>query len=55
MTEKGRFGLYEPVHGSAPGIAGQGLANPLATVASAAMMLRLSLGETEAADALERR
>ena len=53
VTEKGRFGMYEPVHGSAPGIAGQGLANPLATVSSAAMMLRLSLGETDAADALE--
>ncbi len=53
MTEKGRFGLYEPVHGSAPGIAGQGLANPLATVSSAALMLRLSLGEAAAADALD--
>ena len=53
VTEAGRFGLYEPVHGSAPQIAGQAVANPLATVASAAMMLRLSLGETDAADALE--
>jgi 3-isopropylmalate dehydrogenase len=53
VTEKGRFGLFEPVHGSAPGIAGQGIANPLATVASAALMLRWSLGETEAADALD--
>ncbi|MCV0402434.1 MAG: 3-isopropylmalate dehydrogenase [Chloroflexi bacterium] len=53
VTEQGRFGMYEPVHGSAPGIAGQGAANPLATVASAAMMLRLSLGEADAADALE--
>ena len=53
VTEKGRFGLYEPVHGSAPGIAGQGLANPLATVSSAALMLRLSLGEADAADALD--
>jgi 3-isopropylmalate dehydrogenase len=52
-TEKGRFGMYEPVHGSAPAIAGQGLANPLATVASAAMMLRWSLGEAEAADAID--
>ena len=52
-TAHGRFGLYEPVHGSAPQIAGRGLANPLATVASAAMMLRLSLGETDAADALD--
>ena len=53
VTPAGRFGLYEPVHGSAPGIAGQGLANPLATVSSAALMLRLSLGEADAADALE--
>jgi 3-isopropylmalate dehydrogenase len=53
ITRSGRFGMYEPVHGSAPGIAGQGLANPLATVSSAALMLRLSLGEAEAADALE--
>ncbi len=53
VTEKGRFGLFEPVHGSAPGIAGKGVANPLATVASAAMMLRWSLGEVEAADALD--
>ena len=52
-TENGRFGMYEPVHGSAPGIAGQGLANPLATVSSAAMMLRLSLGEADAADVIE--
>ncbi|MGZ8475041.1 MAG: 3-isopropylmalate dehydrogenase, partial [Candidatus Limnocylindria bacterium] len=52
-TETGRFGLYEPVHGSAPQIAGLGVANPLATVASAALMLRLSLGETDAADALD--
>jgi 3-isopropylmalate dehydrogenase len=52
-TATGRFGLYEPVHGSAPQIAGQGVANPLATVASAAMLLRWSLGETDAADALE--
>jgi 3-isopropylmalate dehydrogenase len=53
VTDNGRFGLYEPVHGSAPGIAGQGVANPLATVASAAMLLRWSLGEAEAADTLE--
>ena len=51
-TAHGRFGLYEPVHGSAPQLAGQGLANPLAAVASAAMLLRLSLGEMDAADAL---
>ena len=53
VTTKGRFGLYEPVHGSAPSIAGQGVANPLATVASAAMLLRWSLGEIEAADAVD--
>ena len=52
-TASGRFGLYEPVHGSAPDIAGRDAANPLATVASAAMMLRLSLGEATAADALD--
>ncbi len=46
-------GLYEPVHGSAPDIAGQGIANPLATILSAAMMLRYSLGEAEAANAIE--
>jgi 3-isopropylmalate dehydrogenase len=53
VTAKGRFGLYEPVHGSAPAIAGQGVANPLATVASAAMLLRWSLGEGVAADAVD--
>jgi 3-isopropylmalate dehydrogenase len=47
-------GLYEPIHGSAPDIAGQGLANPLATILSAAMMLRYSLGEPQAADRVER-
>ena len=47
-------GLYEPIHGSAPDIAGQGIANPLATILSAAMMLRYSLGQTEAADRVER-
>ena len=46
-------GLYEPVHGSAPDIAGKGIANPIATVLSAAMMLRYSLGEPKAADQLE--
>jgi len=46
-------GLYEPIHGSAPDIAGQGKANPLATVLSAAMMLRYSLGLAEAADRIE--
>ena len=46
-------GLYEPVHGSAPDIAGAGKANPLATILSAAMMLRYSLDEDPAADAIE--
>jgi 3-isopropylmalate dehydrogenase len=46
---EGRFGLYEPIHGSAPDIAGQGIANPLAAILSAAMLLRHSLDmETEA-------
>jgi len=45
--------LYEPIHGSAPDIAGQGVVNPCATVLSVAMMLDLSLGETEAARAVE--
>ncbi len=49
-----RRGLYEPVHGSAPDIAGQGVANPLATILSAAMMLRYSLDQATAADAIER-
>ena len=52
-TANRRFGLYEPVHGSAPQIAGQAVANPLATVASAAMLLRWSLDEADAADALD--
>lgn len=43
-TEHGTFGLYEPIHGSAPDIAGQGVANPMATILSAAMMLRHSFG-----------
>lgn len=46
-------GMYEPCHGSAPDIAGQGIANPLATILSAAMMLRYSLGEEKAAEAIE--
>ena len=48
-----RKGLYEPSHGSAPDIAGRNLANPLATILSAAMMLRYSLNQTEAADRVE--
>lgn len=47
-------GMYEPCHGSAPDIAGQGIANPLATILSAAMMLRYSLGEEAAADLIEK-
>ena len=46
-------GLYEPVHGSAPDIAGRGVANPLATILSVAMLLRHTLGEAEAADDVE--
>ena len=46
-------GLYEPIHGSAPDIAGQGRANPCAAILSAAMMLRHSLGNAEAADRIE--
>ena len=46
-------GLYEPSHGSAPDIAGKGVANPLATILSAAMMLRFSLNHAEAADRIE--
>lgn len=50
---EGTRGLYEPIHGSAPDIAGKGIANPLATILSGAMMLRYSLGQPEAADAIE--
>ncbi len=49
----GRFGVYEPIHGSAPDIAGQGKANPIGMILSAAMLLRTSLGLAEAADAVE--
>lgn len=52
LDESGK-GLYEPIHGSAPDIAGQGKANPLATILSAAMMLRYSLGQVDAADRIE--
>ena len=48
-----KFGLYEPSHGSAPDIAGKGLANPIATILSAAMMLRFSLNLDKAADDIE--
>lgn len=53
QTAYGTYGLYEPIHGSAPDIAGQGLANPLATILSAAMLLRHSLGLAAAADRIE--
>jgi len=46
-------GMYEPIHGSAPDISGQNVANPLATILSAAMMLRYSLGEAVLADSIE--
>jgi 3-isopropylmalate dehydrogenase len=45
--------VYEPIHGSAPDIAGQGIANPIATISSASMMLRYSLGEEKAADLID--
>lgn len=47
------FGMYEPSGGSAPDIAGQGIANPIAQILSVSMMLRYSLGEAEAADAID--
>jgi 3-isopropylmalate dehydrogenase len=53
-TAHGLHGLYEPIHGSAPDIAGQNLANPIGTILSGAMLLRLSLGQADAADAVER-
>ncbi|RSH80481.1 3-isopropylmalate dehydrogenase [Apiotrichum porosum] len=46
-------GIYEPIHGSAPDIAGMGIANPIGTILSAAMMLRYSLGQAKAAEAIE--
>ena len=52
-TAHGRFGLYEPIHGSAPDIAGRDVANPLGTILSAAMLLRWSLGLDDAARAIE--
>jgi 3-isopropylmalate dehydrogenase len=50
----GRFGLYEPIHGSAPDIAGRGIANPIGAILSAAMLLRHSAGSEEAAADIER-
>ncbi|GCE11863.1 3-isopropylmalate dehydrogenase [Tengunoibacter tsumagoiensis] len=52
-TEHGQFGLYEPIHGSAPDIAGQDKANPIATILSAALLLRYSLGLEKEAYAIE--
>jgi 3-isopropylmalate dehydrogenase len=52
LDERGK-GLYEPIHGTAPDIAGKGVANPLATILSAAMMLRYSLGQEKAAERIE--
>ena len=52
LNETGK-GLYEPIHGSAPDIAGRGVANPLATILSAAMMLRYSLRQPQAAERIE--
>nr|WP_317893100.1 3-isopropylmalate dehydrogenase [uncultured Sphingomonas sp.] len=52
--DTGKKGLYEPIHGSAPDIAGQGKANPCATILSAAMMLRYSLDNEAAAERIER-
>lgn len=49
-----KVGIYEPIHGSAPDIAGQGIANPIAMILSAAMMLRYALNEEEAALCIER-
>jgi 3-isopropylmalate dehydrogenase len=49
----GTFGLYEPIHGSAPDIAGKGIANPLATILSVALMLRYSFGREDAAQRIE--
>jgi 3-isopropylmalate dehydrogenase len=50
---EGSFGMYEPVHGSAPDIAGQDMANPMATILSAAMMMRYTFGLEEEASAVE--
>ena len=53
LNEKGQ-GMYEPIHGSAPDIAGKGIANPLATILSVAMMLRYSLNDSALADCIEK-
>jgi 3-isopropylmalate dehydrogenase len=49
-----KIGVYEPIHGSAPDIAGQGIANPIATIASASMMLRYAFNENAAADRIDK-
>jgi 3-isopropylmalate dehydrogenase len=54
QTQHGIFGLYEPIHGSAPDIAGEGIANPMASILSAAMMLRHSFGREDQAARIER-
>jgi 3-isopropylmalate dehydrogenase len=51
---EGKLGLYEPIHGSAPDIAGKGICNPLGTILSAAMLLRHSLGLEAEAQSVER-
>ena len=51
--DAGGKGLYEPIHGSAPDIAGKGVANPLATILSAAMMMRYTFGQEAAAARIE--
>jgi len=48
-----KIGVYEPIHGSAPDIAGQGISNPIATISSASMMLRFALNENAAADRID--
>jgi len=53
IKENGVFGLYEPAHGSAPDIAGQGRANPIATIMSAAMLLKYTLGDNDGATRIE--
>ncbi|RAZ52532.1 3-isopropylmalate dehydrogenase [Campylobacter hyointestinalis] len=50
----GKVGIYEPIHGSAPDIAGQGIANPIAMILSAAMMLKYAFNENDAADVIEK-
>jgi 3-isopropylmalate dehydrogenase len=54
MAATTRFGLYEPIHGSAPAIAGRGIANPVGAILSAALLLRHSLGMDAGAEAIER-